>query len=57
MRNLQREIALRLILEQIINAPYSLERREFDGLSDSESECIEMEMRKIQEQFQKRYNI
>ena len=53
----RREIALDLIQEQISNAPYSLEREEYESLPMEEIEAISIEMNKILQQFNRRYNL
>ena len=52
-----REVALKLMLEQLKNTPYSLEREEYKNFSIEEVEAINYEIDKICDQFKKRYNI
>lgn len=52
-----REIALKLMLEQLRNTGYSLERDDYKNLSIEEVEAIEYEIFKVCDQFMKRYNI
>ena len=52
-----REIALKLMLEQLRNTSYSLERDDYKNFSIEEIEAIENEIFKVCEQFQKRYSI
>ena len=56
-RKQYREIALKLMLEQLRNTSYSLERDDYKNFSIEEIEAIENEIFKVCEQFQKRYNI
>ena len=57
MASKNRQIALKLMLEQLENTPYSLEREEYDNLPIGEIEDITIEISKIIEQFKKRYSI
>ena len=52
-----REVALKLMLEQLRNTPYSLEREEYKKFTIEEIEAINYEIVKIYDQFKKRYNI
>lgn len=52
-----REIALKLMLEQLENTSYSLEREEYENFSMEEIEAVSYEIYKVCEQFKKRYNI
>lgn len=52
-----RKLALKLMLEQLENTPYSLEREEYKNLSISEIEEICKEINKVCKQFRKRYNL
>lgn len=52
-----REIALKLMLEQLENTSYSLEREEYENFSMEEIEAVSYEIYKVREQFKKRYNI
>ena len=52
-----REIALKLMLEQLRNTPYSLERDEYKNFSIAEIEAITTEIDKVCDQFKKRYSI
>lgn len=52
-----RKIARDLILEQILNTSYSLEREDYSEFSESELKEIEEEIQKITVQIRKRYNL
>lgn len=52
-----RKIALKLMLEQLENTFYSLEREEYKNFSMEEIEAVSFEIYKVCEQFKKRYNI
>ncbi len=52
-----RKVALKLMLEQLRNTPYSLEREEYKNFTIEEIEAINYEIVKIYDQFKKRYNI
>lgn len=56
-RKQYREIALKLMLEQLRNTSYSLERDEYKNFSIQEIETITTEIDKVCDQFKKRYNI
>lgn len=55
--NKYREIALKLMLEQLKNTSYSLEREEYKNFNEHEIEIICSEIYKVCQQFKKRYNI
>ena len=56
-RKQYREIALKLMLEQLRNTSYSLERDEYKNFSIEEIEAITTEIDKVCDQFRNRYNI
>lgn len=57
MESTNRQIALKLILEQIDNACYLLERKEYDNFSQAEINDIANKMETISQQFKKRYSL
>lgn len=54
-KKIYRNIALKLMLEQLENTSYSLERDEYKNLSLDDVEAISLEIYKIREQFKARY--
>lgn len=56
-RKQYREIALKLMLEQLRNTSYSLERDEYKNFFIQEIETITTEIDKVCDQFKKRYSI
>ena len=55
--NKYRTIALKLMLEQLENTAYSLERQEYESLTEDELQKIEAEIYKVRKQFKLRYKI
>lgn len=57
MKNNSRQIALKLMLEQLEKTYYSLEGDEYSDLTMEEIESIGKEISKVTKQFEKRYNL